>query len=141
MQLAGLNTRTGLLSWVNRGHHPPLVIRRGRLVAMLESTPSPPMGFRLGLSAGIERYQLEPGDRLLLYTDGIIEAQSPEREVFGLERFIDFVIRREADGLSAPETLRRLIETILEHQHGRLQDDATVVTVEWHGEGERRLTL
>jgi serine phosphatase RsbU (regulator of sigma subunit) len=138
--LAGLNTRTGLLSWVNRGHHPPLVIRRGRLVATLESTPSPPMGFRLGLSAGIEHYQLEPGDRLLLYTDGIIEAQSPERELFGLERFIDFVVRREADGLSAPETLRRLIETILEHQHGRLQDDATVVTVEWHGEGERRLT-
>ncbi|MFD1545804.1 PP2C family protein-serine/threonine phosphatase, partial [Nonomuraea guangzhouensis] len=138
--LADLNLKTGELTWVNRGHHPPLVIRRGRRVATLESVPSPPMGFRLGLSAGLEHYQLERGDRLLFYTDGIIEAHSPEGEVFGLERFIDFVVRREADGMSAPETLRRLIQSILEHQHGRLQDDATVLSVEWHGEKEHRLT-
>ena len=139
--LADLNLKTGELTWVNRGHHPPLVIRRGRRVATLESVPSPPMGFRLGLSAGLERYQLERGDRLLFYTDGIIEAKSPEGETFGLERFIDFVVRREADGMSAPETLRRLIQSILEHQHGRLQDDATVLSVEWHGEKEQRLTM
>ncbi|MBT2228427.1 PP2C family protein-serine/threonine phosphatase [Nonomuraea sp. NEAU-A123] len=139
--LADLNLKTGELTWVNRGHHPPLVIRRGRRVATLETVPSPPMGFGLGLSAGLEHYQLERGDRLLFYTDGIIEAQSPEGEEFGLERFIDFVVRREADGMSAPETLRRLIQSILEHQHGRLQDDATVLSVEWHGEKEHRLTM
>ncbi|HUR02670.1 MAG TPA: PP2C family protein-serine/threonine phosphatase [Nonomuraea sp.] len=139
--LADLDLRTGELTWVNRGHHPALVIRRGRRVATLETVPSPPMGFRLGLSAGLEHYQLERGDRLLFYTDGIIEAQSPAGEEFGLERFIDFVVRREADGMSAPETLRRLIQSILEHQHGRLQDDATVLSVEWHGEKEHRLTM
>lgn len=139
--LADLNLKTGELTWVNRGHHPALVIRRGRRVATLETVPSPPMGFRLGLSAGLEHYQLERGDRLLFYTDGIIEAQSPKGEEFGLERFIDFVVRREADGMSAPETLRRLIQSILEHQHGRLQDDATVLSVEWHGEKEHRLTM
>ncbi|MFD2352051.1 SpoIIE family protein phosphatase [Nonomuraea ferruginea] len=47
----------------------------------------------------MEHYQLHAGDRLLFYTDGIVEARSPEGEPFGLERFIDFIVRREADGL------------------------------------------
>ncbi|MFC5834211.1 PP2C family protein-serine/threonine phosphatase [Nonomuraea insulae] len=129
--LGALDLRTGLLTWVNRGHHPPLVLREGRLVATLGGVPDPPMGFGLDVSTGLLRYQLQPGDRLLFYTDGVIEAQSPDGELFGLDRFIDFVLRREADGVSAPETLRRLIQAILEHQRGRLQDDATVLTVEW----------
>ncbi|WP_231618834.1 PP2C family protein-serine/threonine phosphatase [Nonomuraea sp. SBT364] len=140
--LADLDMDTGELSWINRGHHPPLVLRDGRLVATLDSElPSPPMGFGLGLSSGLERYQLQRGDRLLFYTDGIIEAQSPSGEQFGLERFVDFIVRHEAGGLSAPETLRRLINSILEHQHGRLQDDATVVTVEWQANRQATLTL
>ncbi|RVX42153.1 stage II sporulation protein E [Nonomuraea polychroma] len=141
--LACLDLRTGLLSWVNRGHHPPLVIRGGQCVATLESVPipDPPMGFGLGFSTGLLRYQLQRGDRLLFYTDGIIEAQSPDGETFGLDRFVDFIIRQEADGVSAPETLRRLIQAILRHQSGCLQDDATVMTVEWRTERRHQLTL
>jgi serine phosphatase RsbU (regulator of sigma subunit) len=139
--LATLDTGTGSLTWINRGHHPPLVIRHGRQVATLETTPSPPMGLRLGATVGPATYQLEPGDRLLFYTDGIIEARNPDNELFGLERFIDFVIRREADGMPAPETLRRLVQTILDHQRGVLQDDATVVLVEWRAQHHDRLTL
>ncbi|WP_345150934.1 PP2C family protein-serine/threonine phosphatase [Nonomuraea rubra] len=81
--LADLDLRSGQLSWVNRGHHPPLVIRGGQLVAALTGVPDPPMGFGWALSTGLLRYQLEPGDRLLFYTDGVIEAQSPDGEVFG----------------------------------------------------------
>jgi hypothetical protein len=136
--LARLDLRTGALTWVNRGHHPPLVLREGRLVTTLDSVPDPPMGFGLTPSTGLLRYQLQPGDRLLFYTDGVIEAQSPAGELFGLKRFIQFVVRREADGLAAPETMRRLIQEILEHQHGRLQDDATVMTVEWRSRSSRQ---
>ncbi|MEV4225178.1 PP2C family protein-serine/threonine phosphatase [Nonomuraea sp. NPDC049725] len=140
--LADLDMDTGELTWINRGHHPPLVVRDGRLVASLDSElPSPPMGFGLGLSSGLDRYQLQRGDRLLLYTDGIIEAQNPAGEEFGLERFVDFIVRHEAGGLSAPETLRRLINSILDHQRGRLQDDATVVTVEWQAARQATLTI
>jgi serine phosphatase RsbU (regulator of sigma subunit) len=95
----------------------------------------------MGLSSGIERYQLHRGDRLLFYTDGIIEAQSPEGEMFGLDRFIEFIVRHEAEGMTAPETLRRLIQSILRHQHGRLQDDATVLTVEWQAGRHVSLTM
>lgn len=139
--LAALNTRTGRLAWVNRGHPPPLVLRGGRRVATLSSPPSPPMGFRLGLSSGLVRYQLEPGDRLLFYTDGIVEARSPDGAQFGLDRFTEFVSRREADGLPPPETLRRLIQAILAHQEGKLQDDATVLMVEWNTGRQAMLTL
>ncbi len=61
--------------------------------------------------------------------------------MFGLDRFTDFVIKREADGLSAPETLRRLVHSILLHQRGRLQDDATVMLVEWRTERLRQLSV
>lgn len=139
--LADLDLSTGALTWVNRGHHPPLVLRRGRLVATLDAIPDPPMGFRMGAFHPPSRYQLEPGDRLLLYTDGVIEARSPSGEEFGLERFADFVIRREADGMAAPETLRRLIQTLLEHQQDRLQDDAAVLLVEWSTQRQDQLLL
>ncbi|MGI5282326.1 PP2C family protein-serine/threonine phosphatase [Nonomuraea polychroma] len=138
--LADLDTRTGRLIWANRGHPPPVVLRRGQPVATLDGVFGTPMGLSLGLPTELGRYQLEPGDRLLLYTDGVIEAQDPQGQLFGLERFIDFVIRRETDGVPAPETLRRLINTILDHQHGWLQDDATVLLVEWRAEQQHRLT-
>ncbi|MFB9880398.1 PP2C family protein-serine/threonine phosphatase [Planobispora siamensis] len=139
--LADLDTRTGALTWINRGHHPPLVLRGGRWVATLEAEPDPPMGLGMETFTEPSRYQLEPGDRLLFYTDGVIEAQSPDGQEFGLERFADFVIRREADGVSPPETLRRLIQSLLEHQQGRLQDDATVLLVEWRTEQQEQLLL
>ncbi|WP_245655972.1 PP2C family protein-serine/threonine phosphatase [Microtetraspora fusca] len=140
--LAMLDTKAGWLAWVNRGHPPPLVLRRGRQVATLdEAPPSPPMGLRLGVSSGISRYHLEPGDRLLFYTDGIIEAHSPQGEPFGMDRFTNFVLRWEADGVSAPETGRRLIRSVLDHQHGVLQDDATVMLVEWRTERHRKFAM
>jgi serine phosphatase RsbU (regulator of sigma subunit) len=89
------------------------------------------MGIDMGVTPTLCRDQLEPGDRLLFYTDGIVDARSPDGEPFGLDRFTDFIIRREADGLTAPETLRRLIHTVLEHQNDAVQDDATVWLAEW----------
>lgn len=132
--LADLDYRTGVLSWVNRGHPPPLLIRQGRWLRQLVCPPSPPMGFRLPAKPVLCHEQLEPGDRLLFYTDGIVEARDSRGRQFGLRRFADFVIRREADGCPPPETLRRLMRTVLDHQSGRLQDDASAMLVEWqHG--------
>lgn len=131
--LADLDIGTGKLTWISRGHYPPVVIRGGRYAIALECSPAPPMGTDLGLTAPVCREQLEPGDRLLLYTDGITEARNPEGEEFGLERFTDFLIRHHADALPVPETLRRLIKHHLEYHRGRLNDDATVLVLEWHG--------
>ncbi|NDU77510.1 SpoIIE family protein phosphatase [Actinomadura sp. DSM 109109] len=131
--LAQLDLPTGRLSWLSHGHPPPVVIRGSRWASTLECPPGTPLGTGLGVRATVCSEQLEPGDRVLFYSDGIVEARDPEKQEFGLQRFVDFIIRREADGLSVPETLRRLVHSILEHHAGRLDDDATVLLLEWHG--------
>ncbi|GAA2497290.1 PP2C family protein-serine/threonine phosphatase [Streptomyces gobitricini] len=131
--LAELDTSTGVLTWVNRGHHPPVVIRGGRWSSKLHCRPAHPMGTGLGLEATLCREQLEPGDRVVLYTDGITEARGRGDVEFGLERFTDFLIRHHADGLPVPETLRRLVHAVLAYHDGHLQDDATVLFCEWLG--------
>ncbi|OON74968.1 PP2C family protein-serine/threonine phosphatase [Streptomyces tsukubensis] len=131
--LAELDTRTGALTWVNRGHHPPVIIRGGRWSSHLRGRPAHPMGTALGLPTTLFHAQLEPGDRIVFYTDGITEARGADGQEFGLRRFTDFLIRRHADGLPVPETLRRLVHAVLEYHDGQLQDDATVLICEWLG--------
>lgn len=86
------------------------------------------------------RERLQPGDRSLLYTDGVIQARDPDGECFGTERLVEFTTRECAAGLPAAETLRRLNHTILAPQHGTLQDDATTVMVEWLTDQPERST-
>jgi serine phosphatase RsbU (regulator of sigma subunit) len=99
------------------------------------------MGFRLPAAPVLCHEHPEPGDRLLFYTDGIVEARDASGHQFGLRRFTDFIIRREADGCPPPETLRRLMRTVLDHQHGTLQDDASVLLVEWQHNREESLLV
>ncbi|GAB3649302.1 PP2C family protein-serine/threonine phosphatase [Glycomyces tarimensis] len=131
--IATLNTASGDLTWVNRGHPAPIVIRGKRWSTTLECPPAHPMGADLASEPTVCTEQLEPGDRLVLYTDGITEARNAAGEEFGLRQFTDFLIRHHTDQLPAPETLRRLIRSILDHHGGRLNDDATVLMAEWIG--------
>ena len=135
--LCELDTTRGLLTWISAGHHQPLLLRDGRLVRALEVEPLLPMGLNQQLSrtapAPIGTEQLQPGDMLLLYTDGVIEARSPDGEFFGQDRLVDLVTRNLAAGLPAPETMRRVVHALLDHQAGDLDDDATLLLVEWHG--------
>ncbi|RFS84987.1 serine/threonine-protein phosphatase [Actinomadura spongiicola] len=131
--LMELDLQSGLLSWITHGHPAPVIIRKGRWVSTLECRPGTPLGTGLGVVPQLCTEQLEPGDRILLYSDGIVEARDPRKQEFGLQRFVDFIIRSNAAGMAVPETLRRLIRSILEHHDGRLDDDATVLLLEWHG--------
>jgi len=135
--LCELDTTRGLLTWISAGHYEPLLLREGRLVRALEVEPLLPMGLNQMLSstapAPVGTEQLQPGDMLLLYTDGVIEARSPDGEFFGQDRLVDLIARNLAAGLPAPETMRRLVHALLDHQAGDLDDDATLLLVEWHG--------
>ncbi|MGH3263255.1 MAG: PP2C family protein-serine/threonine phosphatase [Trebonia sp.] len=132
--LAELDLRSGVWRWVTAGHPPAMLLRAGRVVKVLEQTISPPLGL-LGdgpVEAAEER--LEPGDRLILHSDGVTDARDANGEFFGADRLTDFVARQAFDGLPGPETLRRLMHAILAHQSGHLEDGATVVLIEWHGD-------
>jgi len=131
--LADLDLDSGVLTWVNRGHLLPIIIRGERWAATAQCPPAGPMGADLGLPVTVCQEHLEPGDRLLLYTDGITEARDDEGKQFGVERFTDYVIRHNAAGLPVSEMLRRLIHAILDYHQGRLDDDATVLFCQWTG--------
>jgi hypothetical protein len=133
--LARLDTRTGAVDFLLAGHPPPLLLRDGRMVKELRTTVRGPLGVLTAHpeEATVGHEQLEPGDRLVFYSDGILEARDTAGGFFGYRRLVEFVERTELDHLSAPETLRRLRESILVHQSNTLQDDATLLMVEWSG--------
>ncbi len=137
--LCDLDVVTGLLTWIPCGHPPPLLIR-GRSVKELARTAQPPLGLaslyarkeaRVDAVSAVYAERLEPGDRVLLYTDGVTEGRAADGTPFGLERLADFIIRHSSAGLPAPETMRRLNHAILKYQDGRPRDDATAILVEW----------
>ncbi|KPC64724.1 serine/threonine protein phosphatase [Streptomyces chattanoogensis] len=131
-----LDASTGELRWINCGHPPPLLIRAERVLdGALDSPPQPPIGLHLELASAtrqVHETKLEPGDRVLLYTDGVVEARDGNGVEFGLARFTDFIIRASAEGQRPAEVLRLLIHAILDYQHNDLRDDATILLFEWH---------
>ncbi|MBC7373373.1 MAG: serine/threonine-protein phosphatase [Frankiales bacterium] len=133
---AELDVRSGRFCWTSAGHHRPVVIRGGRVLAESEQVPSLPLGLSLVAQGEITQpaeLSLEPGDRVLLYTDGVVEGRSPAGEEFGLEHLLDLLVRESASGLLAGEVLRRLVHNCLEFQGGQLRDDATLLLLEWSG--------
>lgn len=133
--VADLDTVTGELSWVNCGHPPPLLIRDGRIVTdALNRRAELPLGlgFHQHGPQPVHHERLQPGDRLLVYTDGVTEARSTSGELFGERRLTDSLVQHMAGGDPAPEALRRLIHALVTHQDHELRDDATILLAEWH---------
>ncbi|NXY97024.1 serine/threonine-protein phosphatase [Streptomyces sp. BR123] len=134
--LARLDTVTGQLTWVNCGHPPPLLIRDGHVVPRaLERTAQLPLGlgaYGEGREPRGHTVRLQPGDRVLVHSDGVTEARSPDGETFGEQRLTDFVVRSMAAGQDAPEALRRLVLSLIDHRAHELRDDATILLTEWH---------
>jgi serine phosphatase RsbU (regulator of sigma subunit) len=130
---ADLDAATGVLTYVNAGHPPPMLLRDGHVVGPLEGGRRLPLGLGSFLEApfaeGVVR--LQPDDRVVLYTDGIVEAHSAGGADFGAERLGDFVCTQLASGLADTEVIRRVIHAVVDHYGGRLNDDATVVLVHW----------
>jgi serine phosphatase RsbU (regulator of sigma subunit) len=145
--LCDLDVRTGQFCWIPCGHPPPVLIRGNKMVRELTARPQLPLGIAeidvLTASgtltgdpydeqaASVYTEQLDAGDRLLLYTDGVTDGRAADGSPFGVQRLTDFVVRHAEAGLPASETLRRLNRAITAYQHGRLADDATTVLIEW----------
>lgn len=129
--LGCLDVSTGRLDYLNAGHPGAFLLRGGKVVKELDAPPVLPFGFRDQPALASE--DLEPGDRVLVYTDGVVEARSSTHGFFGEDRLIEFFEREAASGHEAPEILRRLTLSVLEHQEGELQDDSSMLLVEWAG--------
>ena len=142
--LLELDTDLGELRTINAGHPEVLIFRGQRHVKSLPGPTRWPFGLGIGddaPSGDVAVEILERDDRLLLYSDGIVEARGPDGDEFGLDRLVDFIGRQLASELPAPETMRRLIHQILEHQQDALQDDASAVLIEWSQQAVRKVDV
>jgi serine phosphatase RsbU (regulator of sigma subunit) len=126
-----LTFATGRLEWSSAGHPPPLLLRGRKVVAELTNEPVLPFGLRG--TPQLSNADLEPGDAILLYTDGVTEARGPDGDLFGVARLTDLIEREAASGQPPEEILRRLVRALLDHQPEGLRDDATLLLVQWTG--------
>ena len=114
------------LRYVNAGHNPPLVLHRDSSIDWLEPTGAP-VGL-LPEAVWQERaIRLRPGDRVLAFTDRIIEASSPSGEEWGVEGIV-----RAADGCateSADHLVRTILDAMDDFSAGVQTDDATVAAL------------
>ena len=134
--IAQLDLDTGVLRWVTAGHPAPLLIRAGRVLGPLECRPCPPLGWGGGLLSDdqtlpISVVHLEPGDRVLAFSDGVTEGRRRGEEPFGQGRLIDEVEKAVLAGVGLAETMRRAGHAILDHHAHELSDDFTLVVFEY----------
>lgn len=130
--LVRLDTATGALEMTNAGHPSPLLLRDRRVVGELATEPALPFG--VGSDGDhVVRTSLQPGDTVVLYTDGVVEARGPDGTEFGVDRLADLLERESSSERAPEEVLRRLVRAVLEHQGGPLRDDATLVLLRWIG--------
>lgn len=121
-----LDPNTGLLQYANAGHDVPYV-RRGNTTIELRARGMP-LGLLPGMPYEVEELRLEPGDSILFYSDGLVEAHNPQREMFGFPRLSEYVANHEGGAA--------LIESVLEDlevftgPNWEQEDDVTLMTLE-----------
>ena len=135
--LARIDLETGGMTWTNAGHPPPILIRGGTALGELHCAPTAPWGLAAITDTVADpptaTETLEPGDSILFYTDGVVEAHLPGQEHFGVDRLVDLATRHASDQLEPEEIVRHLVRSVLDHQGDKLPDDATVVLFRWNG--------
>ena len=131
-QMATLDVMSGRLRWVNAGHPSPLLVRAGHIVARLDGPTTLPVGFG-GATPVVTETMLQRGDRVLLYTDGLIEEHVRGGDEFGDTRMREVIERVEADAVPVQESVRRISRVLMLERGGATTDDSTLLMLEWTG--------
>ena len=121
-----LDREVRMLRYVNAGHNPPALLHRDGSVDWLEPS-GPPVGLFPEATWQERIVQLQPGDCLLAYTDGVTEAPGPSGEEWGSEGLLCAVHGRAMQ--SAEELVRSILDAMDRFSRGVQTDDATVAAV------------
>ena len=125
-----LNTKTGELTITNAGHLPPLWYQlKNNRYEIVDDIAGIPLGIMLNEEFSNRVVQLSPGDMILLYTDGIIEAKNKQKEMFSLARLEKIV----ADpGASPQELIEKIVDNVKNFtKRMRQHDDITLLALKW----------
>ena len=123
-QVARFDLAAGTASIVNAGHPLPLRLRDGR-VEPVDLHADPPFGLVREHDYRVQELPLEPGDRLMFFTDGMLERNTASVD-------IDAMVAGGAE-MHPREAVQHLTHAILEATGGALNDDATALCLDWHG--------
>jgi phosphoserine phosphatase RsbU/P len=125
----GVLSRDGRLRWSNAGHCPPLVLRRTGEILELKAT-SMPLGLLAEAEYLVEETQLTAGDKIVVYTDGVSEAQNAKGHFFEVRRIRD-VLRETADS-TCEQMIQALVQAVESFTEDTPQgDDITAVAMEY----------
>jgi sigma-B regulation protein RsbU (phosphoserine phosphatase) len=121
-----IDAATGVMTYSNAGHYLPMIVRADGSVERLDKG-GPVLGVLPGAEYEQAQVPLAPGDRIVLFTDGLTEARNAADDEFGEPRLLDAAVRHRA--CSAPALQARLTDEVATFTGGRLQDDATLIVV------------
>lgn len=125
--LGSYNTETGKVIYANGGHLPPYLITSGGNVSNVGDATGTIVGMLEQQEYRNAEFTLNPGDTLLLYTDGFPEARSPAGEFYGLPRIKSFLQKNARN--SSRELCEAAIRDIAQYQHDNLADDVTLLVL------------
>jgi hypothetical protein len=130
-QILDLDLATGGISVRTAGHPPPVRFRAGAAPEVIDVRPGLPLGLD-GDGYPDQRASLEPGDFVLLLSDGAYEGRSSDDVPLGLDHLLTIVQDRVDAGDNGPEILRRTMREVLLYQGpGEVRDDTTLALVRW----------
>lgn len=130
-----LDCRTGVVDYCNAGHEDPQILKPNGEVVDIQSDGGLPLCVMDDFPYFQETLTLEPGDTLIIVTDGVTEARSLSDELFGRERLIEAFARTETDNSNA--IVRSVVDTVRRFEAGGDPvDDVTVMAVRYKGQAE-----
>ena len=123
-----LDLTTGTLSYTNAGHNFPVLIRKGSEPEFLSDKPNFVLGRRRLVRYREKRTKLKPGDKLVLYTDGVTEAQDAAEEFFGDDRLLSAIAREKEH--DQQEIVTAIRQAVNDFENGKDHyDDATILAL------------
>lgn len=126
---AVLDPATGIMKYINGGHEPPVIVGRDGIIKCRLKRTGPAVGMIPNAKFKIEGIQLEPGDTLIAYTDGVTDARTPDGQLFSEKRLFSVIEEGYAP-------VGRILDRIVTHLRNHIADadqfdDITMLGVQW----------
>lgn len=128
--IAMFDPKTGLLRYTNAGHNPPIIIRAAGGIEEMKKRHGPVVGAMEELPYGSSETNLQPGDVLVTFTDGVTEAMNPVRELYSDARYQELLT--QMPNATAQEVLDATYKSVRAFAAGAEQNDDITVLILRH---------